>query len=478
MADADSVGGESRVRATPDAGHPAAGAAARVAPTQAAIDDLVAAFARGEAAPTQVPNQVVARMLATLAATPSPVAAPAVTVGLASEQRIDEYAAQVRAFVEAPANQARPIVALARFAAGVANHQLAAIGVPVVAETVGTLDDAAAHFVSNDWKMTVDVSDFAPKDLVAPTVADIEPSKWPKLAGTVYHEARHAEQTFRQARLLAGRHHEELNPPTKAEPGDAVDILVLRAKLARMERHNVVLRLAINLVIPQRIMELAAGQPLISLDDPVTRLLGTVVYGLQDFTIADLFQPVTAYDRMVAAGGRGVTLHTAAFNETDRWWAQEALEDLVYDRSRAIGSALDALAAEARDAGGHNGMDIDAIRAQREPMKQIVMDIDRELKRLKGAPGRETMVDLLQELRMRLIEIGALIVDLVQLGKKPATPDRTSEIARKAEMVGLIVKLAELQLRGPMYAQLLLEADAYQQGSRVESAWGGATGTP
>lgn len=477
MADAVAVGGESRVRATPVAGDPAAaGAPAREAPSRATINDLIAALARGDAASTEVPNQAVVRMLATVATAPSPVDTAAVPVGLASEQRIDDYTAQVRGFAEAPANQARSTTALARFAADVANAQLAAVGVPAVNTATDTLDGAAAHFASNGWRMTIDVSDFAPAGVEAPTIADIEASKLVELASTVYHEARHAEQTFREARLLAGRHQEELNPTTEAAPDDTIDILVLRAKVARMKRQNVVLRLAIELAIPTRIMELATEQPLISLDDPVLRLLGTVGYGLRRLTIADVFRPIAAYNRMVVEGERGVALHMAAFDETERWLAQEPLEDLVYDRSGAIGSALDVLAAQARRAGGDEGMDIDAIRAQQEPMKQIVADVDRELKRLEGAGGRGTMVGLLRELRALLFEIGTLVKDLARLEKEPATADRTVEIARKAEMVGLVVQIVDLHLGTKMYGQLLLEADAYQQASRVQAAWGGAGG--
>ncbi|MBW3605396.1 MAG: hypothetical protein KY460_10905 [Actinobacteria bacterium] len=480
IVDGVDVAFEPRSRSAPEAGGPAAaGPSVRVAPSRAAIGDVVAALARGEPAPAAVANHAIVRLLSQVAASPAPVVGvDAVPVGLASEQRIEDYVAQVRAVAEAPANQGRPMVALARFAADVANAQLAAIGVPVVDKGEGVLDDAAAHFVSNDWAMTVDVSDFAPEGVAAPTVADIDPSKLSELGGTVYHEARHAEQKFRQARLLAGRHHAELNPTPEPAPGDSAELLALRVKVAQQERRLVVLRLAIELTIPERIMEHAAQRPLIPLDDPVSRLLGTVVYGLRELTVADLFQPVTAYERAVAAGERGVARHAEVFHETERWWAQEPLEDLVYDRSGVIGSTLGALSAEADKAGSADGMDVDVIRAQREPMKQIVADIDRELKRLKGAPGRETMVELLRELRQWVIEIGTLVKDLVRLENEPASRDRASAIARRAEMVGLLVGIVELHLSGSMYRQLLLEADAYAQGTRVRSTWDGPTAAP
>lgn len=208
------------------------------------------------------------------------------------------------------------------------------------------------------------------------------------------------------------------------------------------------------------------------MEEPIVYLLGAVYHGLKELTLADLFQPFSAYGRAVAAGERGIATHVATVQETERWLAQEQLEDFVYDRRGTIETTLDALATEAGKAGGADGMDIAAIRAQREPMNQIVTDIDRELKRLAGEPDRAAMVELLRELRTHLFDLGAAVTALVALEKEPPTRQPAAEIAAKAEMVELLVEMVKLHLSGPMYRQLLTEADAYRQGRRVQSAWG------
>lgn len=278
--------------------------------------------------------------------------------------------------------------------------------------------------------------------------------------------------------MLAGRHHAELNPTNEADPEDSLALLVQKARVATLERQLLVAELALELVVPARVMELATERPLLPLDDPVTCFVGTVAYGLRGLTVMDLFQPWALYPKAAAAAERGVAQHEAVVEETERWAAQEDLEDLVYDRSKTIHTTLQALLGEAQKAGGPDGMDLATIEAQRKPMQEIVESIDRELRRLRGDPGRREMVDLLEELRAKMFDIAESIIALRDLEKQPPTRGRAAEIARHAKIVGLLVRLVELHLKGRMYEQLLLELDAYQQAARVRSAWGGAPATP
>lgn len=97
-----------------------------------------------------------------------------------------------------------------------ANFELAHIDVPNVDLKVDKVGDRAdAVFVKEDWQMTVDRGTMS-----SPTVDD---ATMALSASNVYHEARHAEQAFLVARLLAGR---------KLKADEIVDTFEIRADIA------------------------------------------------------------------------------------------------------------------------------------------------------------------------------------------------------------------------------------------------------
>jgi hypothetical protein len=107
--------------------------------------------------------------------------------GLATDAELDAYTDDVKGkraelAKETPAQRAIELLALI-------NTRLAAVGVPPC--TLGKESGGdASQFHAGDW--TIDMS--------ALELADPDSA-----AATIYHEARHAEQTFRIARMLAGR---------------------------------------------------------------------------------------------------------------------------------------------------------------------------------------------------------------------------------------------------------------------------------
>ena len=107
--------------------------------------------------------------------------------GLATEAQLDAYTSDVKGkhaelAKETPAQRATELLALI-------NARLAAVGVPPC--TLGKESGGdASQFHAGDW--TIDMS---ARELADPDGA----------AATIYHEARHAEQAFRIARMLAGR---------------------------------------------------------------------------------------------------------------------------------------------------------------------------------------------------------------------------------------------------------------------------------
>ena len=78
---------------------------------------------------------------------------------------------------------------------GAANTALGAVGVPAVKQ-VAPIDGTESSFDKSAWKISVGK---------APFTAKPPRERLPGVCSTVYHEARHAEQYFNIARLLAGR---------------------------------------------------------------------------------------------------------------------------------------------------------------------------------------------------------------------------------------------------------------------------------
>jgi hypothetical protein len=78
-----------------------------------------------------------------------------------------------------------------------ANAELAAIGIPPLEMQLHNLGDDHGVFRPSVWGMHVNWDPFIPNE-VSPGEVEI-------VAMTVYHEARHAEQWFRMARLMAGQ---------------------------------------------------------------------------------------------------------------------------------------------------------------------------------------------------------------------------------------------------------------------------------
>lgn len=129
-----------------------------------------------------------------------PAAVPAPT-GLRTSKPVNEYAREAFvALTEAP--DSMPINEFAIQLVALANKQLARFGVPAMTPLPQTLDGANAKFEPDLWMILIDLAKIDPDKKVS-TVGDLTFETAAHLAGTIYHEARHAEQTFRVMRMLA-----------------------------------------------------------------------------------------------------------------------------------------------------------------------------------------------------------------------------------------------------------------------------------
>jgi hypothetical protein len=97
------------------------------------------------------------------------------------------------------------------------NEELAAVGCPAVKVELNQ-SVKGAEFDAASWTMTINPAEFSHRPGVR-TLGDLEREEAAVIASTVYHEARHAEQRFRVARLDAAEGHK----PGFTMPGDTAE---------------------------------------------------------------------------------------------------------------------------------------------------------------------------------------------------------------------------------------------------------------
>jgi hypothetical protein len=151
---------------------------------------------RGAAGPLltlqrQAGNRAVARLVAP-------------RTGLRTSPALHRFAAKAVSFLRR--NGDLPLQYYARYLGAAVNEELAAVGCPAVNVTISPgVMSAAAEFEGQLWTMAVNPDEFTHREGVE-KLGDLTDDEAGIIAMTVYHEARHAEQHFRMARLLAAEH--------------------------------------------------------------------------------------------------------------------------------------------------------------------------------------------------------------------------------------------------------------------------------
>jgi hypothetical protein len=131
---------------------------------------------------------------------------PARHTGMRKDQAIERYAAKAVKFWRR--NGDLELKYFAIYLGAAANEELAALSVPAVQVKVAKDESGpAAEFLASDWQMVLHPSGFTKRKDVK-TMGELTPEEAASVAMTIYHEARHAEQRFRVARLFAAEHKE------------------------------------------------------------------------------------------------------------------------------------------------------------------------------------------------------------------------------------------------------------------------------
>jgi hypothetical protein len=121
--------------------------------------------------------------------------------GLRSPAAINRFVHKAQAFLDR--NGDGELRHFALYLGAAVNEELAAIGVPPVKVVMFNQTPNAAEFDAAGWTMVLNPDMFSPRRH-ATLMGDLNADEAANIAMTVVHEARHAEQRFRIARLQAG----------------------------------------------------------------------------------------------------------------------------------------------------------------------------------------------------------------------------------------------------------------------------------
>jgi hypothetical protein len=121
--------------------------------------------------------------------------------GLRSPAAIDRFVRKAQSFLGR--NGDGELKQFALYLGAAINEELAAIGVPPVRVFMFNQTANAAEFDASGWTMVLNPDMFSPRRH-ATLMGDLTADEAANIAMTVVHEARHAEQRFRIARLQAG----------------------------------------------------------------------------------------------------------------------------------------------------------------------------------------------------------------------------------------------------------------------------------
>jgi hypothetical protein len=349
--------------------------------------------------------------------------------GLATSQNVSGYVAKWEAYKNDKANQKRSYEDLARYAFGVFNDELQAMGIPIVKKIEFKPINSAANFGAQAWEMAVNSSEYTGR--AGPlTIGQLTKRQTTDLVKGIYHEARHAEQHYREAQFLAGQGKSE-------------------AEIAR------------ELSIPENIAKQAHANPLAAIgpaDEATGIYVGEIIESLIGDDPKDISKRTQDYRKEVAE-------HNQEVQQVQDWFQEEPLADLIYDYSFKIRGALSTIQTEAqkRESGS---WDTSKLQPAVESLRRdVIPQFDAEITRVSSQTNRSQvagfppMVNQLVDLRHALAEL----LDLIQ------EQTNSQALIPAFEMLEMDIRIIPTLLHAA-YFQLLTEADAYGQADKVSAA--------
>jgi hypothetical protein len=336
--------------------------------------------------------------------------------GLATSQNVNSFVSQVQPFKDDPVNQTKSFEALALHACQVVNGELLKLGVPEVKYSTEAISaGSAAEFRYWHWKMIVNSAVYQGRS--GPLkIGQLKQKQVSELVGSVYHEARHAEQHFKVGQYLAGK-------------GKSETLIMLEAE------------------IPSEIAKRAKAKPMAYITPEIE-------------SFAEFANEATGGKSGGSQGKSQIAAHNEEVKQIQAWHEEDDLNDLIYDRNGKIRDNLAVISAEtARRRKGP--WDVSKLEPAYNVLKNdIVPQFDREITRVSAQPNRTQMVTKLKELKSGFLDIFKYIAEQ----QASAKPDRNV-----LDLIQLNTELIDVRLN-LAYVDLLTEEDAFTQGRKVGAA--------
>jgi hypothetical protein len=343
--------------------------------------------------------------------------------GLATSQSVSGYAAKVKAYKSDRANQRKSFEDLARYAVGVSNDELQAMGIPPMKLEIKPLS-SAAQFWSKGWEMTVDRTRFTGRSGPL-AIGQLTKQQMTDLVENIYHEARHAEQHYKVAQLLGGQRKSEAEIAREAD-------------------------------VPENIAKRARAEPLIEISPPDETIAIYVREGIAEFLghdPKDIAKSTEDYRKRVAERNGQVP-------QVQEWHREGPLTHLIYDRDYKIRGALHTVKEEAEKRRRMGSWDTSKLQPAVDVVRnEVVPRLDTEINRVSAQTRRSQMVAHLVSLKGSL----TAMIDVVQQQTNSQTLIPEFPLIKvNADVVSKELKVA--------YDALLIEADAYTQARKVTAA--------
>ena len=329
--------------------------------------------------------------------------------GLATGKNIGDYVGKVKEYESDKANQNKSVDELIRYTFDAVNNQLRAMGVPILKNWHWKRLPAVTYalFHPSSWSMDINSAGFENKK-----IGQLTKEQKTELAGTIYHESRHAEQNYKMAQLLAG----QTSSNIQSEAGKKYEKTMTESKIF------------LELRIPEDIVKQAMANPLTTFEPWAEKI------------------------------------------QVRMWYLDEKLSELVGDRNHKIHNALKTVIEEARKR-RKGSWDIGKLQPAVDILKKDVLpQFDVHLRILFRRHvwafwrnKRYKMVETLRNARDHLSEMIDLIQQQINSSKLKMTDSDFKLIESLAGSISIDLELA-------LAGYTLIEVDAHAVDKKVKEA--------
>lgn len=251
-----------------------------------------------------------------------------------------------------------------------------------------------------------------------------------ELAHGIYHEARHAEQQFKVAQYLAGQEKSDIDIAYEMR----IPLPIAKQAKAKPLRGISPMWEEINIFLNEE-LETALG------DDP-----------------KDIAKRTQDFRKKVAENNQMI-------RQVEAWHQEMPLNELIYDHYYKIRGALATITQEAEKRKRGNWDTTKLLPAVNVLKNDVIPQFEREIQRVSAQANRSEMLTHLTDFKKSCVDIVTFVEQQVN----------SQSLILEFEMISLNAQVIRANLEVAQ-KHILTEADAYEQGNKVEAAFKAKSG--